>query len=70
MSSDELRSANGQIEFLLRRAPAQTGDCPGTRTRPCAAAALPGAPSQPPTGPMSAESGAAGPERGRAAPAP
>lgn len=51
-ASDELRSANAQIEFLLRRALAEAGRLPGTATPiarrgrpPKAPGAEPGAPS-------------------------
>jgi hypothetical protein len=36
-AADELRSVNGQIEFLLRRALAESGRLPGGRTRRAAA---------------------------------
>lgn len=47
-ASDELRSANAQIEFLLRRALAEAGRLPGT-ARPIARRGRP--PRQPPEGP-------------------
>ncbi|MEV7491137.1 hypothetical protein AB0O08_10280 [Streptomyces anulatus] len=47
-ASDELRSANAQIEFLLRRALAEAGRLPGT-ARPIARRGRP--PKQPPEGP-------------------
>nr|WP_203619955.1 hypothetical protein [Streptomyces anulatus] len=46
-ASDELRSANAQIEFLLRRALAEAGRLPGT-ARPIARRGRP--PKQPPEG--------------------
>ncbi|MGQ4716041.1 hypothetical protein ACUN22_20415 [Streptomyces anulatus] len=46
-ASDELRSANAQIEFLLRRALAEAGRLPGT-ARPIARRGRP--PGQPPEG--------------------
>ena len=36
-AADELRSLNGQIEFLLRRALAETGRVPRSGTSPLAA---------------------------------
>ncbi len=44
-ASDELRSTNAQIEFLLRRALAEAGGSAGVRTadRPAGAAAQAGA---------------------------
>ncbi|NEB42507.1 hypothetical protein [Streptomyces sp. SID14515] len=47
-ASDELRSANAQIEFLLRRALAEAGRLPGA-ARPIARRGRP--PKQPPEGP-------------------
>ncbi|MFD5201709.1 hypothetical protein ACFWM7_16505 [Streptomyces sp. NPDC058375] len=46
-ASDELRSANAQIEFLLRRALAEAGRLPGA-ARPIARRGRP--PKQPPEG--------------------
>ncbi|MFC7512995.1 hypothetical protein ACFQV4_34355 [Streptomyces thermocarboxydus] len=46
-AGDELRSANAQIEFLLRRALAEAGRLPG-ETGPLPAGAAPGHP--PPSG--------------------
>jgi hypothetical protein len=48
--ADELRSTNGQIEFLLRRAAAAAGRLPGPAP-PRPAPPRPGPPEPPPAGP-------------------
>jgi hypothetical protein len=48
--ADELRSTNGQIEFLLRRAAAAAGRLPGPAP-PGPAPPGPGPPEPPPAGP-------------------
>ncbi|MDW4902401.1 hypothetical protein RB625_28685 [Streptomyces californicus] len=53
-ASDELRSTNAQIEFLLRRALAEAGRLPGS-VRPIARRGRP--PKQAPEGPEPPESG-------------
>ncbi|MEU1087913.1 hypothetical protein ACFYPN_03530 [Streptomyces sp. NPDC005576] len=67
-ASDELRSANAQIEFLLRRALAEAGRLPGAATPiarrgrpPRAPGTGPGTPATEPGAP-SAEPGALPPE--------
>ncbi|MFJ9107132.1 hypothetical protein [Streptomyces sp. NPDC102283] len=60
-ASDELRSANAQIEFLLRRALAEAGRLPGA-ARPIARRGRP--PGQPPEEPK------APPEPGASTPHP
>lgn len=64
-ASDELRSANAQIEFLLRRALAEAGRLPGT-ARPIARRGRP--PKQPPEGPETSPE--TRPEPGAATPHP
>ncbi|MDP9951858.1 hypothetical protein [Streptomyces vinaceus] len=75
-ASDELRSTNAQIEFLLRRALAEAGRLPGS-VRPIARRGRP--PKQAPEGPETPESGESarphepseapgGPESGESAP--
>jgi hypothetical protein len=60
--ADELRSTNGQIEFLLRRAAAAAGRLPGPAppgsAPPRPAPPRPGPPEPPPAGP--AEDGSPG----------
>ncbi|MFB6956925.1 hypothetical protein ACFCYB_07745 [Streptomyces sp. NPDC056309] len=50
-ASDELRSANAQIEFLLRRALAETGRLPG-EAGPLPRRGRPPRPPRPPEGPQ------------------
>ncbi|MFJ6488494.1 hypothetical protein [Streptomyces californicus] len=57
-ASDELRSTNAQIEFLLRRALAEAGRLPGS-VRPIARRGRP--PKQAPEGPETPESGESAP---------
>ncbi|MFF8741228.1 hypothetical protein [Streptomyces californicus] len=75
-ASDELRSTNAQIEFLLRRALAEAGRLPGS-VRPIARRGRP--PKQAPEGPETPEAGESarphepseapgGPEPGESAP--
>ncbi|MFF5876010.1 hypothetical protein ACIQ9M_10230 [Streptomyces californicus] len=75
-ASDELRSTNAQIEFLLRRALAEAGRLPGS-VRPIARRGRP--PKQAPEGPETPEAGESarphepseapgGPEAGESAP--
>ncbi|WP_411096791.1 hypothetical protein [Streptomyces sp. 020-2-3H-GM] len=57
-ASDELRSTNAQIEFLLRRALAEAGRLPGS-VRPIARRGRP--PKQAPEGPQTPEAGGSAP---------
>lgn len=44
-ANDDLRSVNGQIEFLLRRALLQEGRLPGAKPEPAATPDAPASPS-------------------------
>ncbi|EGE42097.1 hypothetical protein GTY83_13645 [Streptomyces sp. SID4928] len=66
-ASDELRSANAQIEFLLRRALAEAGRLPGT-ARPIARRGRP--PRQSPEGPENRPEAPPGPGTGTPRPPP